>query len=142
MTDFKVEVDVAAEPGVVFRYLADPRNRPEWQSSLKAVADVDAGEPRAGMRWRDVTKVGVKPQMELTEVTPFRVLSERGTWRGVVGLLTVKFKRTSAGTRLIAQGSVTGTGVYAVAANAAGRLAAGEIKKDLERVAEILSTRA
>ena len=132
---FPVPVEVA------FDYLVDPANRPQWQSSLKAVTDVDSGEPRTGLRWRDVTKVGVKPHMELTEVTPFRVLAERGTWRGVVGLLTLKFKRTSVGTRLVAEGSVTGTGVYAVAANAAGRLAAGEIRKDLERVGEILSTR-
>ena len=48
-----VAYDVPAD--VAFAYLADPRNRPEWQSSLRAVELLDEGEPRVGMRWRDLT---------------------------------------------------------------------------------------
>ena len=55
--DFDVPVEVA------FAYLADPRNRPEWQSSLKSVEMLDDGEPRVGMRWRDVTSARIVPEM-------------------------------------------------------------------------------
>ena len=30
---FTVTLDLPQPPAVLFRYLADPRNRPEWQSS-------------------------------------------------------------------------------------------------------------
>ncbi|WP_408899580.1 SRPBCC family protein [Nocardioides sp. R1-1] len=54
---FPVPVDRA------FDYLADPRNRPAWQSTLRAVADVrdDHGA------WTDVTVVpGIRPRMRTT----------------------------------------------------------------------------
>ena len=62
-------------PDVVFPYLADPRRRPEWQSSLKAIEMRDLGEPRAGMRWRDLTVPGFRPEMEITQLVPYRVWS-------------------------------------------------------------------
>ena len=37
------------------------RNRPEWQSTLRRVEQVD-GEPRVGQTWVDVTKPGIKPR--------------------------------------------------------------------------------
>ena len=49
---------------VAFAYLADPRNRPEWQSSLRRVELLDEGEPRVGMRWRDHTAVRMVPEMD------------------------------------------------------------------------------
>ncbi|MDQ6523233.1 SRPBCC family protein [Nocardioides sp. LHD-245] len=46
-----------------FDYLADPRNRPDWQSTLRAVADVRDD----GAAWTDVTVVpGVRPRMRTT----------------------------------------------------------------------------
>ena len=45
---------------VAFDYLADPARRPEWQSSLARVEDVD-GEPRVGQTWVDVTRPGLRP---------------------------------------------------------------------------------
>jgi uncharacterized protein YndB with AHSA1/START domain len=133
VTSFTVTLDLPHPPAVLFRYLADPHNRPEWQSSLKAVADVDPGEPHEGMHWRDITKVGIKPHMQLTEVVPFRTLSEVGTWHGVDGLLTLKFVQVGEGTRLTAEGRVIGRGPFAVAAAVAGRWAPATVKADLER---------
>jgi len=78
MGSFSVTLDLPHAPDVLFRYLAEPRNRPQWQASLKAVTDIDPGEPHEGMRWRDVTKVGIRPEMRLTELVPFRTLAEIG----------------------------------------------------------------
>ena len=66
---------------VAFDYLADPRHRPEWQSSLARVEDVD-GEPRVGQTWVDVTTPGLRPAMETTELDRPHRWTERGTWRG------------------------------------------------------------
>ncbi|MBF4768695.1 SRPBCC family protein [Nocardioides agariphilus] len=139
MGTFSVTLDLPHAPEVLFRYLAEPRNRPEWQSSLKAVVDVDPGQPHEGMRWRDVTKVGVKPQMRLTELVPYRVLSEIGTWHGVDGLLTLRFVKVGDGTRVTAEGKVRGSGAFALAAAAAGRLAPATIKADLLRASAALA---
>jgi len=139
MSDFSVTLELPHPPSVVFRFLADPRNRPLWQASLRSVADVDDGEPRVGMTWRDVTKVGIKPSMRITELTPYRLLAETGTWRGVDGELTMRFVRTQSGTRLTAEGRVVGHGAFAVAALVSNRLAPETIRKDLLRASELIS---
>jgi len=141
MSTFTVTLDLPHPPADLFRFLAEPRNRPLWQSSLRTVAEVDGGEPHPGMQWRDVTKVGIKPWMELTELVPFRVISETGTWRGVDGLLTLRFLKTSAGTRVTAEGRMIGHGPFALAASVSGRWAPETIRKDLLRASDVLSER-
>ena len=136
---FTVTLDLPHPPPVLFRYLADPFNRPEWQSSLRAVTDVDPGEPHAGMHWRDVTKLGVKPHLQWTELVPFRTLSELGTWHGVDGMLTLRFVKVGDGTRLTAEGRVIGRGPLAVAAAIAGRWAPSTITADLSRASDALA---
>lgn len=81
---------------VAFDYLADPRNRPEWQSSLSRVEGVD-GEPRVGQTWVDVTTPRLRPRMETTELDRPRRWTERGTWRGVTATLTLDFTETATG---------------------------------------------
>ncbi len=91
-----VVVAFPVPPEVAFDYLADPRRRPEWQSSLSRVEDVD-GEPRVGQTWTDVTKPGLRPRMETTELDRPRRWSERGTWHGVTATLTLEFAATPTG---------------------------------------------
>jgi uncharacterized protein YndB with AHSA1/START domain len=141
MSTFTVTADLPHPPADLFRFLAEPRNRPLWQSSLRTVTDVDGGDPHPGMQWRDVTKVGIKPWMELTEVVPFRVISESGTWHGVDGLLTLRFMKTSLGTRVTAEGRLIGHGPFALAAAVSGRWAPETIRKDLLRASDVLSER-
>jgi uncharacterized protein YndB with AHSA1/START domain len=141
MTDFTVTLELPHPPATLFRFLADPRNRPRWQASLRTVTDVDAGDPKPGMQWRDVTKVGIKPWMEITELTPYRILSETGTWRGVDGLLTLRFVKTHQGTRVTAEGRLIGHGPFALAAAVSGKWAPETIRKDLLRASDLLSER-
>jgi uncharacterized protein YndB with AHSA1/START domain len=142
VTDFSVTLELAHPPSVVFPFLADPRHRPLWQASLRTVVDVDEGEPRVGMRWRDVTKVGIRPHMEITALTPYRLLVETGTWRGVDGVLTMRFVKTQQGTRLTAEGRMVGHRAFAVAAAVSNRLAPETIRKDLLRAADVLNATA
>lgn len=139
MSVFTVDLELPHPPATLFAFLAEPRNRPLWQSSLRKVVDVDAGEPRVGMRWRDVTRPGFRPLMELTELVPDRVVTEVGTWRGVRGVLTLRFAPSSRGTRLTAEVGLTGRGVYAVAAAVSGLLAPSAIRKDLLRASQLLA---
>ena len=141
MSTFTVTIDLPHPPADLFRFLAEPRNRPLWQSSLRTVTDVDEGEPHAGQHWRDVTKAGIKPQMQLTELVSYRVIAETGTWRGVDGLLTLRFLKTAQGTRITAEGRLIGHGAFALAAAVSGRWAPETIRKDLLRASAVLSDR-
>ncbi len=85
LTGFRASVDLPVPVEVAYAYLSDPRNRPEWQSSLRSVTVPADEEPRLGQRWQETTSVGVRPQMEITEMDPPLVWAERGWWRGVVG---------------------------------------------------------
>lgn len=129
-------------PEVVFTYLADPRNRPEWQSSLRAVEMHDDGEPRVGMRWRDLTSVGFRPDMSITELTPYRVWSETGIWRGITAHLTLRFTAVGGGTRVAADVEVAGEGAWGPISNVVRRVAPGALGHDLERASKLLSVRA
>ena len=140
MSSFTITVDLPQQPPELFRFLADPRNRPLWQASLRTVTDVDDGEPHPGMQWRDVTKVGLKPWMELTDLVPFRLIGEAGTWHGVDGLLNLRFLKVQQGTRITAEGRLIGRGPFAVAAAVSGRWAPETVRKDLQRASQILST--
>jgi uncharacterized protein YndB with AHSA1/START domain len=138
VSDFTVTLDLPHDPGLLFRFLAEPRNRPRWQSSLRTVVEIDPGDPHPGMHWRDVTKAGIRPHMQLTELVPYRVITEIGTWRGVDGVLTLRFLKTAQGTRLTAEGRLIGHGVFKVAAAVSGRFAPETIRKDLLRASEVL----
>jgi uncharacterized protein YndB with AHSA1/START domain len=139
MSTFTVTIDLPHPPEELFQFLAEPRNRPLWQHSLRTVTDVDEGQPHVGQQWRDVTKVGIRPAMELTELVPYRVIAETGTWRGVDGLLTLRFLKTAHGTRLTAEGRLIGQGPFALAAAVSGRWAPETIRKDLLRASDVLT---
>jgi hypothetical protein len=131
-----VRFDVPAE--VAFDYLADPRHRPEWQSSLRRVEGV-AGEPRIGQTWTDVTKPGLRPSMRTEVLERPRRWSESGTWRSVRAELTLRFEPAGQKAcdvhfafRIRVLGPV-GLGVSALAVPA--------VRADLRRAAKILSSR-
>lgn len=130
---------VSAE--VAFRYLCDPRNRPEWQSSLRSVTVPADEEPHVGQAWRETTSVGVRPHMETTELVPFRVWTEVGRWRGVSASLTLHFTDVVGGCRVRADGELTGTGAWALPAGAAGLLASSAVAADLRKAGRILASR-
>jgi uncharacterized protein YndB with AHSA1/START domain len=140
---FSVTVDLPHPPKVLFTYLVEPRNRPEWQASLLSVRlDDREAEPEVGLQWQDTTVVGVKPTMEITELEPFKVFGERGHWAGVEGVLVMRFVGTGKGTRLTAEGHVEGRGPFTYVARAAALLAGRSIKSDLERASRVLTERA
>ncbi len=118
---------------VAFDYLVDPRNRAQWQSSLVRVEDVD-GEPRVGQTWLDVTRTGVRPRLETTELDRPRRWTERGTWRGIAATLTLDFAETAAGCDVLA--TVTISGPIAIPLRL---LAPYAVRGDLRRAASRLT---
>lgn len=127
---------------MAFDYLGDPRNRPEWQSSLLSVTLAERGaEPRLGQKWRETTMVGVRPRMEITRFERPRAWAEVGSWRGISATLSLDFEERSTGCRVVAEGEVTGRGPYAAPAALAARLAGVAIGADLRKAGRILARR-
>ena len=128
---------------MAFDYLGDPRNRPEWQSSLLSVTLADRdGEPHLGMTWRETTMVGVRPRLEITRFERPSVWAEVGRWQGVEATLVLAFEERTTGCRVVAEGEISGRHVYAAAAALAGRLAGLAVGADLRKAARILDRRA
>ena len=131
-------VAFAVPAAVAFDYLVDPRNRPEWQSSLRRVEDV-VGEPGAGQTWTDVTTPGLRPAMRTTVFERPRLWSESGTWRFVRAELTLRFD--PAGDRSCAVGFAFGIHALGPLGLAATALSVPAVRSDLRRAARILSSR-
>ncbi|XBB65604.1 SRPBCC family protein [Nocardioides sp. WV_118_6] len=115
-----------------FAYLADPRNRPAWQSSLRAVAGVRDDDSA----WTDVTVVpGIRPRMRTTlSEPPYRWVEEGecGPFRARLGL---RFDEDAAGCRVTADFAVRGLRVGGLVTW--GSRAA--VAADLRRAARLLS---
>ncbi|GAA1775415.1 hypothetical protein GCM10009795_021710 [Nocardioides hankookensis] len=118
---------------VAFDYLVDPRNRPAWQSSLKRVDEVD-GAPRVGQTWVDVTRPGLRPRMETTELERPHRWTERGTWRGYAATLTLTFTEVADGCDVDAEVVITGPFVSLLR-----QVAPRAVRRDLRHAASMLS---
>lgn len=89
---FTVAVELPHEVARVFGYLADPGNRPAWQSSLRGVELLTPGPPAIGTRWHDVTWPGLRPLMEITAWEQDRRWAEVGRWHGLEVALDLSFE--------------------------------------------------
>ena len=133
-----MSVRFAVSCEVAFDYLVDPRNRADWQSSLARVEDVD-GEPRVGQTWTDVTRPGMRPAMETTELQRPHRWTEIGTWRGFSATLTLDFTETPGGCEVEPTMVVRGRGLRAPVALGLDALAPYAVRGDLRHAASRLS---
>ncbi len=122
-----------------YDFLVDPANRAAWQSSLASGADVHGADGVVGQTWTDVTRVGVRARMELTDAERPHRWSERGTWRGVSAVLTLTFAPAGAGCDVTPTLGLTGAGVLRPAAFVLDRVAPHAVRSDLRRAARILA---
>ena len=125
-------------PEAAFDYLVDPRNRPQWQSSLARVEDVD-GSPRIGQTWVDVTTPGLRPRMETTHLDRPHRWTERGTWRGFAAELTLTFAPAPGGCEVDVDLSLRASGPARPLAAVLGALAPRAVRSDLRRAARLLA---
>lgn len=126
--------------GVLFDYLTDPRRRPDWQASLRAVADLD-GDGAPGTQWSDVTAVGARPRLWVTASERPTSWTEQGRWRGLDAVLRLDLVAVDADASiLIATFAITGRGPWRLAAGVLERLAPPAIAADLRRAVRLAAT--
>jgi len=125
---------------VAYDYLVDPVNRPRWQSSLRAVAEVDGAAGALGQTWVDRTVLGVHARMELIGADRPHRWVERGRWRGIEGTLSLDFAPVGDGCEVQARMDVVGRGPARALAFAARLAAPPAVRADLRRAARLLNT--
>lgn len=89
---FVIRRELQAPREAVFDVIADPRRRIEWQSSLREVHVADPGPPRLGTSWYEVTRGGLRFDLEITELDRPLRWAERGRGRIADAQLTVRFE--------------------------------------------------
>ncbi len=141
-----VTVSIAAPPSEVFAYLVDPRNRPEWQVSLRRVADVvplGDGPGDVGTSWTDVTVVPfVKPRMEVVDNDFPRQWVETGQWRFVDATLTLIVDEGPHGTSTVrARAAFTIPSLFAPAMLVLKAVVPSAIRADLQSAADRIAER-
>lgn len=132
-----------APPATTYAYLADPRTRPEWQSSLRRIDDLrvpDGGAPGdLDTTWTDVTSAGVRPRMRVSEAEPGRVWAEVGEWRSVSAELRMLLEPHGSGTRVTAEVELRTPGLLAPVGWGLGLLAPVAVRADLRRAVRLAS---
>lgn len=132
-----VAIQLPVSPERAFAYVADPRNRPAWQSSLRAVEDVviPGDDPTAvGVSWTDVTAVpGIRPRLRTTVSDTGRRWTEIGEFGGFSAVLDLEFASHPHGCAVVATFTVTGFGVGRLL----GWVAAGAVRSDLRRAGHL-----
>lgn len=135
----RVVVEFAAPIEVVFGYLTDPARRPQWQGSLRRIERL-SGVGEIGTTWRDVTTVGARPLMEVTELEPGSTWAETGRWRGIRARLRLRFAAAPHGTLVAATAEVTTSPLLRPVGWVLRRLAPYAIRSDLRRAARRLGS--
>lgn len=126
----------------VFAFISEPRNRPNWQRSIRKFEMTSDGEPRLGMKWREQA-VGAPPfEMEITAYEPGRLWAERGESGAVSGALEVHFKPEGEATRLQLIIRVELRGLRKLLAPFIWLLAPREIHGDLDRAEKLMARTA
>ncbi|HTU59956.1 MAG TPA: SRPBCC family protein, partial [Polyangiales bacterium] len=84
----------------VFPFLADPRNRPRWQASLRTVQMLSEGEPHVGMRWRERPGGLVSFDMQIVALEPNQLWVEQIEGAGITGKIALRFAAEGGNTRI------------------------------------------
>ena len=129
----------------VFDYLADPRNRPEWQASLRSVDLLDEGPPRVGMRWVDHLYGGLRFTLEIVAMDAGALWAERSRLGPLTTYVTLLLDEVVAGegpaTRVRILTRFEGRGAARLLAVAATGVMALLVRVDVPRLRRILQRR-
>jgi uncharacterized membrane protein len=141
METIETSIDIQRPVETVFAYVADPRNGPQWQGSIKEAHVTPEGPPRVGTKVTQVVSfLGVKlePTAEIIALEPNRSFSIKGRSGPASLEATFRFEAIGTGTRLNATIQVEPGGLFKVA----GPLFASQFKKqneaDLQRLKDLL----
>lgn len=127
---------------VAFDFLIDPRNRIQWQSSLRRVEEAHPMPPQVGTAWREAAMGEFVSEMRLTAVDRPHRWAEEGTSRGFRLNLVLTFDESPGGCIVTSDVDLTGQGRTRLVARVLARAFPHAVRRDLEYAARILSQEA
>lgn len=135
----RFSVELSAPVPALFDYLADPRHRPDWQSSIVELSVVDDVSPREGMRWKERARGFGRFDMEITEYRRNERWAERGVSpRGEIDLaLDFAIGPSPDSTRLTVTLELRLRGVFAATRHLAPFVLRPLMSADLRRAAQL-----
>lgn len=135
----ELEVVLDAPVERVFAFLADPENRPRWQSSLRAVEMITDGEPRVGTRWRE-QPIGLGwVALEIVRFERDRAWSERAELAFGTFTLALRFTPEGAATRVHVDAELALRGAARLLGPGARLVLPRAFASDLRRAGRILA---
>lgn len=141
MPRFTLHETVARSVEEVFDYVTQPRNRPEWQGSLKAVRDAPADVGK-GTSWKDVLSGPFgEATVEIIEFERSQLYRERVASGAVNGTVTMSFEGHNGETRLTVTTELDMSGWTRYLKPILTPFMKREFKNDLVRLREILEGR-
>jgi uncharacterized protein YndB with AHSA1/START domain len=135
----ELEVVLDAPVERVFAFLADPENRPRWQSSLRRVETITTGEPRAGTRWREQPLGLGWVELEIVRFERDREWSERAELALGTFTLTLRFTPEGAATRVHVDAELALRGAARLLGPGARLVLPRAFASDLRRAGRILA---
>jgi uncharacterized membrane protein len=137
----EVERTVRHPVDAVFRFMADPANRPRWQEHTQRVEMLTDGPIGLGARWRETTAGLGTYEAEVVGFEPGRLwVEEADTGRGR-GRITVAFApEGTAATHLTVTVEIHLRGARRVLGAAVAPLIGRQLPRDLERLEALLAS--
>jgi uncharacterized protein YndB with AHSA1/START domain len=139
-------VEIAAAPGDVFPWLADPERRLRWMGALVESESLTEGPPELGSRYRDVFEdhgQRIELEAELVEVEPGERLTARLVSKGFEATSSQRLEADGADTRLTATVDTRYTMLAArLLAPLVTRHAQKQLEADLARLKELVEAEA
>jgi uncharacterized membrane protein len=137
----EVEHTVHHPVDAVFRFVADPANRPRWQEHTQRVEMLTEGPVGSGARWRETTAGLGTYEAEVVGFEPDRLwVEEADTSRGR-GRITVAFApEGTAATHLTVTVEIHLRGARRLLGAALAPLISRQLPRDLERLEALLAS--
>ena len=117
----------------VFAYLADPQNRPQWQSSITDLSLETEGPPRKGTRWQEKAKGIGTVEMEIVEFKPERIWTEHGRGKTLEVRIRLDFSPEGSSTRVDVDATMRAQGMVRLLLPVARLVLPRIIRRDLAR---------
>ena len=141
MITFETSIEIRRPVEIVFAFVSDSRNEPQWEATVKEVRVTPDGPSAVGTQ---VTKVGsflgvkVEATNEITVLEPNRSLGFKGS-AGPASLEGIfRFEAVGGGTRLSGTFQIEPGGLFKVAGPLFASQAKKQMEADLQRLKEVL----
>ncbi len=145
MITFETRVRIERPVEEVFAYVSDPENFPRWNSAVRTVRKMSAGEDEVGSRYsmeRDLPTGGAENDLEITSHKPPEEFAIRTLSGPTPFVYCYVFSRSDGGTLVELDAEVELPGVAALAGPLARRAVKSGVDDNFATLKRVLEARS